>query len=230
MQKAVVIVAGGVGSRMKVSVPKQFIEINGKPLIVYTLAAFVEHEALNFAEIVIVYHKDYLKQLEQILSTYFKSINFVLIEGGQSRFHSCYNGLKAIDESNEKLVAIHDAARPLVSQQLITTVFEAAATHQSVIPVVKLKDSVRMLLDETNNSKIVDRNQLRLVQTPQCFHHSKLLQAYEKASNNNNISFTDDASVWEALLGNVHLCEGDIKNIKVTTPFDLSLVEHTICG
>lgn len=230
MQKAVVIVAGGVGSRMKVSVPKQFIEINGKPLIIYTIAAFVEHETLNFDEIIIVCHKDYLKQLEKILATYFKDINFVLIEGGQNRFHSCYNGLKAIDENNEKLVAIHDAARPLVSKQLITTVFEAAATHQSAIPVVKLKDSVRMLLDEENNSKIVDRNQLRLVQTPQCFHLSKLLQAYEKALNKSNISFTDDASVWETSIGNVHLCEGDLKNIKVTTPIDLALLQQTICG
>lgn len=228
MQKAVVIVAGGIGSRMKADAPKQFITINGKPLIVYTINAFLENEALNFTEIVIVYHKDYFNLLKKILSTYFKHTNFVLIEGGKTRFHSCYNGLKAIVSNNKKLVAIHDAARPLVSKQLISAVFETAAAQQSAIPVIKLKDSVRMLSEEKNSSKIIDRSYLRLVQTPQCFNHSKLLAAYEKALKTNKINFTDDASVWEAAFGNVHLCNGDSKNIKVTTPFDLKLVKATL--
>lgn len=213
---------------MQADVPKQFIAINSQPILVYTIAAFLKNEVLDFSEIVIVYHKDYFNELKNVLSTYFKSVKFILVEGGQSRFHSCHHGLKAINESDGKLVAVHDAARPLISQKLITTVFETASKHQSAIPVVKLKDSVRMLLNEENNSKIIDRNQLRLVQTPQCFNHSKLLRAYEKALESSDVTFTDDASVWEATFGNVKLCEGDLKNIKITTPFDLTLMKHTL--
>lgn len=225
MQRAVVIVAGGVGSRMNADIPKQFIAVNKKPLIVYTIAAFVEIEDFNFSEFVIVCHQDYIKQLEDILSTYFKDINFILVAGGKSRFQSCFKGLKAIAARDNKLVAIHDAARPLISKQLIKSVFEAAQIHQTAIPVINFKDSVRLIVEGTNDSKIVDRSRLRLVQTPQCFNHTKLLQAYENAINSNEHNFTDDASVWEALHHQVFLCEGEANNIKVTTPFDLKLVE-----
>lgn len=225
MQKAVVIVAGGVGSRMKANIPKQFMTIHNQPLIVYTISAFLEMEAFNFGEIVIVCHKSYISKLEKILSTYFTNYNFILVEGGASRFQSCYNGLKAITVAENKLVAIHDAARPLLSKQLIKTVFEKAVVHQSAIPAIRLKDSVRMVDESETDSKIVDRNLLRLVQTPQCFLHSKLLKAYENAVNNAQLKFTDDASVWEAKYGNVFLCEGKAENIKVTEPFDLTLAE-----
>jgi len=226
LQKAVVIVAGGVGSRMNAQVPKQFIKVNSKPLIVYTIAAFLKIEDWKFSEIVIVCHKSYTHHLEDILSYHFPNINFIIVEGGASRFQSCYNGLKAIPKSNDKLVAIHDAARPLISPQLIKTIYKVAAKHQSAVPVIQLKDSVRMLLKDATTSKIVDRNKLRLVQTPQCFLYTKLLHAYNNALTKNVSQFTDDASVWEASYQNVFLCEGDAKNIKVTEPFDLDLVNY----
>jgi len=225
LQRAVIIVAGGIGSRMRADIPKQFILLNGRPLIYYTIAAFLEIEEFSFNEIVVVCNKSYINKLNEILSTYFKDINFKVVEGGESRFHSCYNGIKAISLEDKKLIAIHDAARPLVSKQLIKTVFEKAVIYQSAIPVVRLKDSVRMIFDDQNNSKIIDRDSLRLVQTPQCFIHYKLLQAYENALKTDTSNFTDDASVWEAEFGKVSLCEGDAKNIKVTEPFDLKIAK-----
>ena len=210
-----VIVAGGHGTRMQNDVPKQFIEILGKPVLVHTIESFLKAEV---DILILVLAKKHFKRWESIKEKWLPNYPIRLVEGGDSRFYSVRNGLKGVDGPG--IVAIHDAVRPCVSTRLINAGFEAASVHKSAIAAVALKDSIREKSGITTISR--DRSNYYLVQTPQTFDNKLLKKAYEQP---HNISFTDDASVVAYDGHEVHLIEGSYKNIKITTEGDLYLAQ-----
>jgi len=220
--KAVVIVAGGTGNRMGTAIPKQFINLKNKPIIVHTIEQFIQFE--KQIDIVVVCHKDFIDKLERIKSEYFSFNNLKIIEGGESRFQSCQLGVAAVANSENTIVAIHDAVRPNISQQVIEDGFNIAKEKGSAIPAVPVVDTIRVVFED-GDSEWINRNQFRKIQTPQCFQLNKLKQAYTNAAATNENIFTDDASVWEADGNKVHLYPGDEKNIKITKPADLLMIE-----
>ncbi|MBB4036456.1 2-C-methyl-D-erythritol 4-phosphate cytidylyltransferase [Dysgonomonas hofstadii] len=216
MKNNVIIVAGGKGLRMGIDLPKQFIPLGGKPVLMHTFNAFRSFdENINIVLVLPVSHQDYWKAL---CSEYNFTIPHTIATGGETRFHSVKNGLSFIKEG---IVAVQDGVRPFGSTEMIKRCFDATATYQAVVPVIDSTDSLREMID-AERSKIIDRSKIRLVQTPQVFHSHLLKKAYETEYND---TFTDDASVVEAMGVNIHLVKGEITNIKITTPFDLKVGE-----
>lgn len=220
-QTAVIIVAGGGGKRMGGTLPKQFMVLGDKPILVHTINRF--HEALPTAQLIVVLPDEHIPFWEN-LKARFEVARHRVVSGGTERFHSVKNGLKAVAYDAE-LVAIHDGVRPLASVAMIRRLIDEAQAHGSAIPVVAAIDSYRMVEGEA--SKIVDRSLLRMVQTPQLFRRALLDEAYEQPFSP---LFTDDASVVEAMGEQVHLSKGERSNIKITTREDLAianaLLEH----
>lgn len=212
----VIIVAGGKGQRMESELPKQFIPINGIPILMRTIKAFYDFD--NSINIVVVLAPSYREYWIELCKQYRFDVPHITTDGGDTRFHSVKNGLAFITKG---IVAIHDAARPFVSKDLIADAFEVAKEYDAVIPVTNLTDSIRIVLDDSS-SKIVDRSRYRLVQTPQVFKVDLLQKAYEVEFNS---LFTDDASVVEYSGTDIHLIDGERTNIKITTPFDLELAK-----
>jgi 2-C-methyl-D-erythritol 4-phosphate cytidylyltransferase len=220
MKRAIVVVAGGTGLRMGGEIPKQYLTLAGKPIIVHVLERFQGFDPLM--EVVVVMassHRDFWDQIQESFP-WVKGVK--LAEGGESRYDSVKNGLKQIED--QRVVGIHDAVRPLVSVSTLDRCYASALEHGSGIPVIDMEDSVR-ILNETKGSRRVDRTLLRRVQTPQVFLSGKIKKAYEQFKDP---SFTDDASVYEAMYGEVTLVEGNRENIKITTPADMKLAEGLI--
>ncbi|MBO4984731.1 MAG: 2-C-methyl-D-erythritol 4-phosphate cytidylyltransferase [Bacteroides sp.] len=214
MVKYVLIVAGGKGLRMGTELPKQFLPIGGKPVLMRTLEAFYAYDpTLKIILVLPVTQQAYWKEL-------CRHHNFTLshevANGGETRFHSVKNGLAYVTEPG--LVGVHDGVRPFVSQEVITRCYEQAADKKAVVPVVGVVETVRHL--EGEKSVTVNRDAYKLVQTPQVFDAELLKRAYEQPYTP---AFTDDASVVEALGISVTLVEGNRENIKITTPFDLKI-------
>ena len=213
------IVAGGKGTRIKSKVPKQFLELNGKPVLLYTLEAFYRYsEKIN---IILVLPEDDFEIWKSICEKHQFHKNIILQKGGESRFQSVKNGLAKIKDDaclsdRQGLVAIHDGVRPLVSEDIIGASFRLAAVHQSAVAAVQLKESIRMT--DQDNTKSVDRSRFRLIQTPQTFHVQLIKKAYEIKEDP---SLTDDASVAEKAGHVISLFEGSYENIKITTQEDL---------
>jgi 2-C-methyl-D-erythritol 4-phosphate cytidylyltransferase len=206
------IVAGGKGTRIKSSVPKQFIELNGKPILLHTLEAFYRYSR-NLTVILVLPEDDF--SLWKAISTRFNFTEPVILQpGGATRFQSVRNGLDKID--GEGLVAIHDGVRPLVSEDIIGASFRLAAIHQCAVAAVRLKESIRMTDKDT--TKAMDRSQFRLIQTPQTFDIQLIKKAYRMKED---VSLTDDASVAERAGHAISLFEGSFSNIKITTQEDL---------
>ena len=206
------VVAGGKGTRIKSKVPKQFLELNGKPVLLHTLEAFYRYsEKIN---VILVLPEDDFETWKSICEKYKFTKNIILQKGGESRFQSVKNGLAKIE--GEGLVAIHDGVRPLVSEDIIGASFRLAAVHQSAVAAVRLKESIRMT--DQDNTKAVDRSRFRLIQTPQTFQVQLIKKAYEIKED---LSLTDDASVAEKAGHVISLFEGSYENIKITTPEDL---------
>lgn len=210
------IVAGGSGQRMVASIPKQFLLLKEKPVLMHTLQAFFNTGVNRIFLVLPLAHFDTWRNL---CSEYDFNIPHELVEGGSTRFKSVSNGLRAIG-NHVALVAIHDGVRPLVSQTLIERCFSEAAIHGNALAVVPSKDSLRMKKGEENLS--VNRTDYVLVQTPQTFDLSKIQEAYLQPERD---TFTDDASVFEASRGKIHLVEGEYSNLKITTPEDLKIAE-----
>ena len=216
MIRYVIVVAGGKGLRMGSKLPKQFLDLKGKPILIRTLEAFHQHDpTIKIILVIPDSHRAYWKQLSDDLSI---AIPVTVVSGGETRFHSVKNGLKAIEVDG--LVAVHDAVRPLIDSGIIENTFRSAELYGAAITVVKLKDSIRQL--ERDRSRAVPRESYRLVQTPQVFKSELLKQAYEQPYQDD---FTDDASVVESFGHQVALVEGSYKNIKITTPEDLELAK-----
>lgn len=220
MKKYVIIVAGGKGLRMGGEVPKQFLPIGGKPVLMRTVEAFYQTDAET--GIVLVLPQEQQSYWKNLCCQYDFRIPYILADGGCTRFHSVRNGLQVIpDEDSDALIAVHDGVRPFVSPRVIQECFEAATRWRAVVPVLDMVDSVRQL-SEDGSSMAVDRSCLKLVQTPQTFRADILKNAYRQEFTER---FTDDASVVEASGVSVALVSGNRENIKITTPFDLKIAE-----
>ncbi len=220
MKKYVIIVAGGKGLRMGGEVPKQFLPIGGKPVLMRTVEAFYQTDAET--GIVLVLPQEQQSYWKNLCCQYDFRIPYILADGGCTRFHSARNGLQVIpDEDSDSLIAVHDGVRPFVSPRVIQECFEAATRWGAVVPVLDMVDSVRQL-SEDGSSMAVDRSCLKLVQTPQTFRADILKNAYRQEFTER---FTDDASVVEASGVSVALVSGNRENIKITTPFDLKIAE-----
>lgn len=216
MKKYIIIVAGGKGLRMGGDIPKQFLPVCGKPVLMRTLEAFHAYDAsMRLILVLPVSQQAYWKQL---CEEYQFDLVHEIANGGETRFHSVKNGLALVEEDG--LVGVHDGVRPFVSQEVITRCYEEAASLKAVIPVIGVVETVRHLTEE--GSETVPRDQYKLVQTPQVFDVTLLHRAYQQEYTD---LFTDDASVVEALGEKVYLVEGNRENIKLTTPFDLKLAE-----
>ena len=217
MTKYVVIVAGGKGMRMGSELPKQFLPIgSGKPVLMHTIEAFYAYDPQ--LKIILVLPREQQTYWMELCSKHNFAIAHVIAEGGETRFHSVRNGLSFIDD-NPGVVGVHDGVRPFVSQDVITRCYEKAGSCKAVIPVIGVTETLRRI-DGEDKSSTVDRNEYRLVQTPQVFSVEVLKKAYEQPYKE---GFTDDASVVEAMRVPVHLIEGNRENIKITTPFDLKI-------
>ena len=216
MKKYIIIVAGGKGLRMGGDIPKQFLPVCGKPVLMRTLEAFHAYDAsMRLILVLPVSQQAYWRQL---CEEYQFELVHEIANGGETRFHSVKNGLALVEEDG--LVGVHDGVRPFVSQEVITRCYEEAASLKAVIPVIGVVETVRHLTEE--GSETVPRDQYKLVQTPQVFDVTLLRRAYQQEFTD---LFTDDASVVEALGEKVYLVEGNRENIKLTTPFDLKLAE-----
>lgn len=208
----VIIVAGGSGRRMGATLPKQFMMLGNEPILAHSINRI--HEALPAAEIVVVLPEEHIALWRNIAAR-FDIAHHKITSGGTERFYSVKNGLKELSDE-VKIIAVHDAVRPLASKKLIIKLILEAEKNIAVIPVVAPVDSFRKI--EGDNSKIIDRSSLRIVQTPQVFDATILRRAYEQDFSS---TFTDDASVVEAIGEKITLCEGERGNIKITTPEDM---------
>lgn len=219
LHKNIIIVAGGKGLRMGVDLPKQFIPIGGKPILMHTVEAFYNYDRqIKIVLVLPISHQGYWSDL---CADYGFDIPHHIATGGETRFHSVKNGLTFVDDG---LVGVHDGARPFVSQELIERCFATAEQLGAVVPVIDSTDSLREMIDDTR-SIIVDRSKYKLVQTPQVFEAAILKTAYQTDYVD---TFTDDASVVEAMGVNISLVKGETTNIKVTTPLDLKVGELLI--
>lgn len=213
------IVAGGKGTRIKSDVPKQFVELNGLPVLMHTILAFYRYsEKIN---IILVLAEDDFNTWKLLCAKYNFVKPIILQRGGQTRFQSVKNGLDKID--GEGLVAIHDGVRPMVDEEIIAASFRLAAIQQSAVAAVHLKDSIRVT--EQDRTKAVDRSLFRVIQTPQTFHVTLIKKAYQQEEDP---SLTDDASIAERSGYSISLFEGSYENIKITTAEDLVIAEALI--
>ena len=217
MRKIAVIVAGGSGQRMGVPTPKQFLEVNGKPLIWHTINAFLQ--AFTDIELVIVLPETHLNAGKQITAT-FSSANIHLTIGGATRFHSVQKGLQLLDTTNS-ILFVHDGVRCLITPDLIKRCYRQAIEKGSAIPAVGATDSIR-IETENEESVVADRNKVKIIQTPQTFRSELLLPAFNQPYTE---SFTDEATVVEAFGERVFLIEGECDNLKITRPIDLLVAE-----
>ena len=217
-EEYVIIVAGGKGLRMGSDIPKQFLPIGGKPVLMRTIERFREYSPT--LQIILVLPKAQQDYWQELCQEYHFNVEYQLADGGETRFHSVQHGLALIPDDAEGVVGVHDGVRPFPSIEVIRNCYEAARKHKAVIPVIPVVETVRKLQGEV--SITVPRNDYRLVQTPQCFD-IQLLKAANRQSYNDG--FTDDASVVEAFGFAITLVEGNRENIKITTPYDLKIAE-----
>jgi len=221
MQNYVIIVAGGKGLRMGSDVPKQFLPVGGKPVLMHTLETF--HSADDELRIILVLPAETQSYWQELCNEHQFSVPHQIATGGETRFHSVGNGLALIpDGEEESVVGVHDGVRPFVSKEVILRCYKVAREQGTAIPVVPVVETLRQVLPE-GDSLTVDRNLYRLVQTPQVFRVGILKEAYRQPYLP---SFTDDASVVEALGHRIALVDGNRENVKITTPSDLIFAER----
>lgn len=219
MKKYAVIVAAGAGIRMGGTLPKQFILINNKPVLYYSLQTFLN--AFADIQIILVLPVDYMDMGQEIIDAYFDKEKIRIAPGGDTRFQSVKNGLALVQD--ESVIFVHDGVRCLLTENLIHRCYASAVETGTAIPVILSKDSVRIVNDEGNDA--IDRKKVMLVQTPQTFHSKILLAAFQIDYKER---FTDEATVVEAYGLKVTLVEGEADNIKITTPIDLLIAENLI--
>lgn len=226
MQKAkctAIVLAAGQGKRMGTKVQKQYLEIDGKPVLYYSLHAFEESDLID--EIILVVgsgQKEYCEK-EIVFKYDFQKVK-VIVEGGAERYHSVWNGLQEVDEG---YVFIHDGARPFVNEEILQRVYNEVVVHDACVVGMPVKDTIK-IADENGFADVTpDRNLLWQIQTPQVFEGSLIKKAYKKLMQSDTIKVTDDAMVLEQMLGGkVKLVRGSYENIKITTPEDLEIAEN----
>lgn len=214
----IIIVAGGKGLRMGSEVPKQFIPVAGKPILMHTIERFYQYDYTM--KIILVLPKEQQTYWTNLCKTYHFDLPYQLADGGATRFHSVSNGLALVPDNAQGLVGVHDGVRPFVSNEVISRCYRQARTAGAVIPVTAVVETLRHI-----NGTTVPRDDYRLVQTPQVFDIQLLKAAYAQPYCN---LFTDDASVVEHYGHKITLVEGNRENIKITTPYDLKIAEILI--
>ncbi len=219
MNKYAVIVAAGSGTRMGGTIPKQFLLVREKPVLFYTLRAFLE--SYDDLHVILVLPVDHIPLGQEIIDAYFEKDRVRITAGGDSRFQSVKNGLALIDK--ESVIFVHDGVRCLLSTALIHRCYEQALGTGSAIPVIPSRDSIRLITEEGNES--LDRDKVMLVQTPQTFHSRILLPAYQIDYKD---KFTDEATVAEAFGLKLTIVEGEEDNIKITRAVDLIVAEKLL--
>ena len=219
MKKTAIIVAGGTGQRMGTALPKQFLAIEGKSILLHTVDQFVS--AFSDINFVIVLPADYIHEGENIIASSGLSQSFLFVAGGDTRFQSVKNGLAQADPAS--IVFVHDAVRCLLTPDLIQRCYQQAVEKGSAIPAVSSTDTVRII--EGTKHHVVDRANVMMIQTPQTFNAEILKKAFEQAYQP---SFTDEANVLEASGKEVYLIEGEHENIKITRPLDLAIAEYIL--
>ncbi len=219
MKNDLIIVAGGSGTRMGASIPKQFLELDGLPIIMHTIKRFERYDA-NFS-IIIALPKNEFERWYQLAEIHNFTKKCKIVVGGETRFNTVKNALEQID--NDSYTFVHDAVRPLVSQKTIHRCFETALKYGTSIPIVDVLESIRYV--DENKHYPVARDKFKIVQTPQVFRSEILKKSYQQ---NFKSEYTDDASVVESSGYQIHIVEGNRENIKITTPFDLQIAEILI--
>lgn len=219
MNRFAIIVAGGKGNRMNSELPKQFITIGGRPILMRTIEQFYKTDSA--ITLILVLPKEQITYWQELQTEYGFEVPVLVTAGGATRFHSVKNGLALITEPG--LVAVHDGVRPFVNAETIQKGYEAAESYQAAVPFVSVVDSIRFVNESKNEA--LNRADYRLVQTPQVFQLELLHKAYEQEFSE---TFTDDASVVEVLGEPIFLFQGNRENIKLTTPFDLKVAEVLI--
>ena len=218
-----IVLAGGRGKRMNYHKSKQFIEIKGKPVLVYTLEKFIYNKSID--EVILVLPEDevdYCKK--EVLQRYSLKVDRIVI-GGKERQDSVFNALEAMEKAD--IVLIHDGARPFINEKIIEEGIKYANIYGAAAPGVTPKDTIKVKNEDNISVDTPDRNTLVAVQTPQCFKYDEIYQCHRKIKEENAI-VTDDTSVVERYRHKVYLYEGDYTNIKITTPEDLILAERII--
>ncbi|MBC7399235.1 MAG: 2-C-methyl-D-erythritol 4-phosphate cytidylyltransferase [Mucilaginibacter sp.] len=213
----VIIVAGGSGSRMLSSIPKQFMSLNGVPVLMHTMLAFYNSNAKP--NLIVVLPANYHNHWTKLCEMHDLTIPYQLVAGGDTRFHSVKNGLDLIPYT-DTIIAVHDAVRPLTSREIIDESYQHATANGNAVVAVKSRDSIRQL--KSNVSVALTREEIYLVQTPQTFQSAQLKKAYQQPYDP---KFTDDASVVEATGIKINLIEGSYQNIKITFPEDIAIAE-----
>lgn len=219
MKKYAVIVAGGSGLRMGTAVPKQFLALNGKPLLWYTLSTFLE--AFDDLEIILVLPEDHLKTGLQIIQTTKDPDRIWIMAGGETRFHSVKKGLAHIQQHS--VVFVHDGVRCLLTTDLIRRCFTHVIEKGNAVPAVAAVDTIR--IETMAGNSIIDREKVKMIQTPQAFYSDLIKAAFE---HDYDESFTDEASVVERLGVKIHLIDGETTNIKITRPIDILIAEKIL--
>ena len=216
MLKFAVIVAGGSGQRMGTTLPKQFLLLKNKPVLWHTLTAFLA--AFNDLSIILVLPAEFIETGNDIVATVSDPSRIQITTGGDTRYQSVKNGLKLVDEKS--IVFVHDGVRCLVSVALIKRCYDAALEKGNAVPATAAIDSIRIATGSSNT--VIDRNSVRIIQTPQTFLAAQLLKAFDQPFDP---SFTDEATVVEKTGISIHLIEGETSNIKITSPVDLLVAE-----
>ncbi len=221
MKKYAIIVAGGSGNRMQTNIPKQFLMLKGKPILYYAINTFLK--TFTDCSIILVLPEEHIAAGQEIIDAFFGYERIELTVGGRTRFHSVQNGLLKVKD-NDCVIFVHDAVRPFVDSELLQNCYNCVLENGSAVPVIECKDSVRMLVEKGNET--VDRNLVKLVQTPQAFHSKIILPAFFGIDYKDK--FTDEATVVEAFGLNISLVNGNTNNIKITNPTDLILAESIL--
>lgn len=219
MKKTAIIVAGGTGQRMGTVVPKQFLEIEGKSILLHTIDQFVA--AFSDINFIIVLPSGYIEEGQKIIASCGLSQEFQFVAGGDTRFQSVKNGLAEVDQ--DAVVFVHDAVRCLLTPALIQRCFQQAVEKGSAIPAVSSTDTIRFIDGASHH--VVDRENVMMIQTPQTFNAALLIKAFEQAYQP---SFTDEANVVESAGTPVFLVDGEFENIKITRPLDLAIAEYIL--
>ena len=221
MKKFAIIVAGGNGTRMNNTTPKQFLLLKGKPVLFYSINTFLN--TYSDCTVILVLPEEHVGVGQEIIDAFFDYERIKIVVGGRTRFHSVQNGLALVNE-DDSVVFVHDAVRPLLSSNLINKCYKSVIDFGTAIPVIDCKDSVRIVTE--NGNETIDRSNLRLVQTPQAFHGKIILPSFFGIDYKDK--FTDEASVVEAFGLKVALVEGEDENIKITKATDLLIAEAII--
>jgi len=213
--ETVIITAGGIGKRMEANLPKQFLCIDGKPILMRTIQRFFDYNA-NI-QIIVTLPNDWMKFWKELCEKHDFQISHEIVEGGKERFHSIKNALKSV---KGKVVGVHDGVRPFVSIATIQSCFAEATIKGAAIPFLAMKESIREV--GIGSSRAVNRAHFITIQTPQCFQKELLVKAYEQDYHE---GITDDASLVEQLGVTIQLVPGNEENCKITSPIDLKIAE-----